>query len=149
MIEMDALARERSEKTGETFSDWLQAIEWAAEQESVLQLTDGEFTTLIQHSSSVVYYRQVVEWFEAHRSEGSREQTGFDLLVEFIDESNHSFMDWVKALNTFHQWVEDNKTSVTLKRALGYIQCSSQELKSARGDLSKTVKSYLESHGLE
>lgn len=149
MIEMDALARERNEKTGERFEDWLQAIEWAAERDSVLELTDGEFVTLVKHASSVVHYRQVIEWFEFHKSEGNGERTGFDLLLECVDESSFSLTDWMKALNTFHHWSQENSVIATLERALGYIQCSSQELNNVGGDLAATVRTHLESQGLQ
>ena len=149
MIEMDALARERSQITGEAFEDWMKVIEWAAECESILELTDGEFVTLVKNSSSVHHYRDVVEFLEAHKTEAKLDRTGFDLLVEFADESSFGLTDWMKALNTFRQWTSANKAEATLERALGYIQCCSQELKTTGGDLSATVKSHLDSEGLQ
>lgn len=150
MIDIRAIAEQRSMVTGHPVEEWQKIIESGAETSSVGQLTDGEFMDLAKYSESPEVYATAVMYFEQHAKLEPEGKSGYDLLVTFVDESSFPFNDWLTSLQWMNKWIQFHKYQAEFSRVLGYIKCCDMSLKSSvDGSLPHTVKEMLETEGFE
>lgn len=150
MIDISAMARERSSASGHELSEWEAVINYGSLLESVGQLTDGEFLRLAKECTSPETYKNVVNAFEQHAISSPDGLPGFDLVANEIDASNFSMQDWFSGINWMMKWLEFHKQSAEFEKMVGYIKCCAMSLEaSGGGSLAETVKEMLETEGFE
>ena len=149
MIDIEGLARAQSLKTKDSLQLWQQEIEKASELSAISELTDGEFNKVISASSSVSIYKSVTTWLnEFYQIQTS--PSGFDLLAQYVDESEQDLSQWLEALHIVRRWIEKTGERQDLPRCLGYIKCTSMKLsQSGEGSLGVSLEEMLEEFGFE
>ena len=150
MIDIREIAEKRSADSGHPVEEWQKIIESGAETASVGQLTDGEFVELANGSESPEIYATAVMYFETHASLCPDDKSGFDLLGDYVDESNFGLKEWLTSMQWMNKWIQFHKIDTDFQQVLGYIKCCDMSLKNALdGSLPHTVKDMLESDGFD
>lgn len=72
-------------------------------------------------------------------------------LLQEVDESVFSLIDWVESLVVLHRWLDANDLTLLSEYSLGYISCAAKSVGSdaALTHLPSLVHDFLEQYGCE
>ena len=131
--------------------DWLQAIDHVRKTQAGRQMSDEEISLLAKASPSVETFLNITrEIFKVSRSHPHK-RPGIEILLEHVDNSDYSLMDWVYSYEYLNKWLDQENKETDLLTKLGYLQCCAMSQESS--DILRTLKSIchemLENHGFE
>lgn len=78
-----------------------------------------------------------------------RPETEFQFFLDCVDESNHSFSEWMDAILVFVQF--NDGIDFQFRTMIGYITCSAEAAQTSliHFTLSDLVRDFLEQYGFE
>lgn len=144
MIDLDQLAKQKSQALNEDFNEWQRRLRLYMEEGALAKLTDGELERFIAALDSVNQLDRIHQSLLS--SEGS-----IDRLFSISDESPYDLPDWLKAYDSFLKWLENQKSSASANVMLGYLSCCEEYSKGKPQleTLDEILLSMLDEHGFD
>jgi hypothetical protein len=145
------LARLRADATGEAYMQWLDALEEGLVLAQVSRLVGTQFATLANACSSPAQFSLMIEAFHEHRKENPSGHSGYQLLVDQVDDSAFSLSEWVEACERIYSWLANNDRSAPLETILGYLRCSAEYVSTTfpHENLGEIVSEMLDNFGFD
>lgn len=89
----------------------------------------------------------LLRFFYSAASQGPGKKPLIDQFIQAVDASPFGLVDWVKSLQIFQVWLQENQKTYEAKAMIGYLGCCAEV---AQGkDLSFQLKEFLNSYGVD
>ena len=112
-----------AEKTVYSAERWKKAFSEASFQAESAGLNSEQREQLALSCPSPEHYIQIVRLLERYAWSSQSEGIGWHLLLESVDDSDYSLRDWVEALVSFSEYIEEKDGVADLNTMLGYLNC--------------------------
>ncbi|MDA0350567.1 MAG: hypothetical protein O3C43_16355 [Verrucomicrobia bacterium] len=135
------LAKTRSNELNQPEALWLVAIGKAGSLMKKNAISLDEIKRLTSASHSPNQLRIILDYLGKQTGDATE-------LFERVDGSTYSIMDWLEAIECFHDWISSHGQSTSLKTLLGYIECCTEATPN-EPSLKNTVTEMLRQYGFE
>ena len=105
---------------------WLEALEAGRLLAPSAALDGTDFSTLADACAIPSQFSLMAEALCEHGKENPSSRSGFELLVDQVDESPFSLGEWVAACERIYNWLGDNDRQGAFATILGYLQCTAE-----------------------
>lgn len=96
------------------------------------------------------HFIHMVKLLERYAWNSQNRGIGWHILLEAVDESDYSLRDWVEALVSFSEYIEDSDGVADLKIMLGYLNCCCEANEGSVGlPLIHVLNEMLSQYGFE
>jgi len=149
--DVEELARRRAEATGQPYMRWLEALEEGRLLAPSMALAEPDFSTLACACAIPNQFSLMAEAFYEHGKENPSSRTGFELLVEQVDDSPFSLAEWVAACEQLYGWLGHNDRQGAFSTVLGYLQCTAEYVSTTfpHEKFDDLVAEMLDAYGFE
>ena len=151
MLNLRSLAQERASATSESEGDWQNAISRSYKVMSQQQMSDEEFSCLVQASCCANHLSLMAREFFRFSKQDSQQRSAYQLLSKEVEESEFGLEQWVSAIFFMFSWLEKNQKTADLPTVLGYLNCCafSPDNKIGQRTLVSVTEEFLAAHGFE
>ena len=147
MLDVKQLATELSKTRNQPLALWTVALEKSAGLIDRGWLTENQLVPLAKAALAPRQLLVLVD-YAARQPQG---RPGITDLFDRVDESDYTLTDWLKAIESFHDWISSRTISTDLDMLLGYISCCTEANPNSPTELNlkETVLEMLEQYGFE
>lgn len=124
--EQNALATCLAQKSKNSAHDWLAFIKINL---SLMEKLQRQHLQLVEkHIASIEQMRLLLQLLDCPHPENPLQKTYFDIFIARVDESAHSFTQWVEALEDFSLWLQARQQRTETVKMLNYLECCAKSI---------------------
>lgn len=117
----------------------------------ILNTTLNRFKYMMGKGNTITLEKLCADYPMLQEQVGSGDLTWQKALLQKVDETDFSLVDWVDSLNILYQWLEQSKLTLPFQDGLGYVSCAARSVgnNSALNHLPLLVHDFLDQYGCE